>query len=122
VRDLLAVSDAPDRGDQAESDRGPRRRGGEDAAGDERFDGSTARALLRVQAGGRAQQRSQLGWMQAGGYLSSRISAARSAAKGRGVERLADGDEGVGAPGAKSKHVGTDAFVRPAERGSAVSL
>jgi uracil-DNA glycosylase len=35
VRDLLAISDAADRGDQAEGDRGPRRGGGQDAAGDE---------------------------------------------------------------------------------------
>src|SRR5208282_837368 len=34
--------------------------------------------------------------MQAGGHLPSGVSAARSTAKGRGVEGFADGDEGVG--------------------------
>ena len=53
--------------------------------------------------------------MQAGGHLSSSVSAARSAAEGRGVEGLADGDEGVGDEGAKINHVGTDAFVRLAQ-------
>ena len=38
--------------------------------------------------------------MQAGGHLPSSVSAARSATKGRGVEGLADGDEGIGNEGA----------------------
>src|SRR5579859_6310837 len=41
--------------------------------------------------------------MQAGGHLSSGVSAARSAAKGRGLEGSADGDEGVGDEGAASQ-------------------
>ena len=36
------------------------------------------------------------------------------------MEGLADGDEGVGDEGAEIKHVGTDAFVRPAGRNPAV--
>ena len=47
----------------------------------------------------------RLGWMQAGGHLPSGVSAARSAAEGRGVEGFADGDEGVGDEGAKNQHV-----------------
>jgi len=43
----------------------------QNAARDECFDDATARALLRLQAGWGAQQRPQLGWMQAGGNLSS---------------------------------------------------
>ena len=53
--DLLAVSDAADRGDQAESDRGARSGGGEDTAGDEFIDDAIARSLLRLQAGRRTQ-------------------------------------------------------------------
>src|SRR5258708_17882006 len=51
--------------------------------------------------------------MQAGGHLPPSISVARSEAEGRGVERFADGDERAGDESAQSKHVGTDAFVRP---------
>jgi len=50
-----------------------------------------------------------LAGMQAGGYLSSGVSAARSAAEGRGVEGPADGDEGAGAEGVRER----DAIIRP---------
>jgi hypothetical protein len=60
VRDLLSVSDAADRGRQAEGNRGPRRDCGQDAAGDECFDDATARALLRLQA--RRRSRSTDEW------------------------------------------------------------
>ena len=43
--------------------------------------------------------------MQTGGHLSSGVSAARSAAEGRGMERLADGDEGVGVEAANEEWV-----------------
>ncbi len=46
-----------------------------------------------------------MGWMQAGRHLSSGISAARSAAEGRGVERSADGDEGIRDESAEGKRV-----------------
>src|SRR5208282_269631 len=59
--------------------------------------------------------------MQAGGHLPSGVSAARSAAEGRGVEGFADGDGGIGAEDVEANHVGTDAFVRPAGRSRAVS-
>jgi Uracil DNA glycosylase superfamily len=58
VRNLLSVPDAPDRGNQAKGRRGAGRRGGQDAARYERLDGAAARAILRLQTGGRPQQRS----------------------------------------------------------------
>src|SRR5260370_21990141 len=43
--------------------------------------------------------------MQARGHVPSSVSAARSAAEGRGMEGPADGNEGVRAEGAKSERI-----------------
>ena len=54
--------------------------------------------------------------MQAGGYISSGVSVARSATEGRGLEGFADGDGGVGAEGAEGEHVERASLVvRPIE-------
>src|SRR5437899_957244 len=90
MRDVLAIFDAADCGDQAEGDCGAGGGGGENLAGDQCADGGIARSLVRLSRD------------QAGGDVSSGVFVARSAAEERNVEGFADGDERVGAGGAVS--------------------
>src|SRR5579862_1416503 len=104
VRDLLALPDASNRRDQAESHCGPGRSVGKKSFGDQRAYVGTSRALLRLYALGRAR-RCLLERFQVGRHVSPRIFAARSSTERGSVERPADGDEIPGADAAEEGRV-----------------
>src|SRR5579864_4805078 len=83
MRNLLSISDAPNRGHQAEGHRRAGSSRGKDAVGDQRAHVRVSRTLVRVPR------------HQACRNLSPRVFAARSTPEKRGLEGLADGDEAI---------------------------
>src|SRR6266852_2501620 len=83
MRNLLALSDAADRGDPTQGHCCAWRGGSEDLVSDQCAHGGAARPLVRLPR------------HQARRHLSPRVSSARSPPEERSLERPADGDEGA---------------------------